>query len=333
MKPVYINSISSISPQHSFVQQEGINRPVEKKLAAIEPDYKTYITDAGLRRRMSRIIKIGVTAALDCLNQISPVEPDAIITATGLGCLADTEKFMVSILDNEERLLNPTAFIQSTFNTIGAQIALICKNHNYNMTYVHRGFSFENALLDAQMMLADGDARQVLTGAVDEMTPTQFRVMERMGFWKNTVAGEGAQFFVLGVSAMSDSFAVLRGVDTFCGPVSADEVCVRIRKFLGGLGVNVDEVGVLLTGRAGNAVTEPIYDRVHSDLFPGSLEIPFKAYCGEYQTASSFAMWMATRLLRGYRVLDIPAIAGEKYILIYNTYREVNHALILLEKI
>lgn len=333
MKPVYINSISSISPQHSFSEQETINLPVGNKLAAVEPDYKTYITDAGLRRRMSRIVKMGVSAALDCLSRVSSVETDAIITATGLGCLVDTEKFMTSILDNEERLLNPTAFIQSTFNTIGAQIALICKNHNYNMTYVHRGFSFENALLDAQMMLADGEVRQVLAGAVDEMTPTQFRVMERMGFWKNVVAGEGAQFFVLGVSATSDSLAMLRGVDTFRGPVTADEIFTRIRKFLCGLGVNVHEVGVLLTGRTGNAVTEIIYNRVHSDLFPGSLEIPFKTYCGEYQTASSFAMWMATRLLHGERVLDIPAVVEKKYVLIYNTCGEVNHALILLEKI
>lgn len=52
---------------------------------------------------------------------------DAIITATGLGCLADTEKFMNALMDNREQMLNPTAFIQSTFNTVGAQLALLLK--------------------------------------------------------------------------------------------------------------------------------------------------------------------------------------------------------------
>lgn len=49
---------------------------------------------------------------------------DAIITGTGLGCIEDSEKFLKSILDNKEEFLTPTSFIQSTHNTVGAQIAL-----------------------------------------------------------------------------------------------------------------------------------------------------------------------------------------------------------------
>ena len=51
--------------------------------------------------------------------------PDAIITGTGLGCLEDTEKFLTAMVTNKEEFLTPTSFIQSTHNTVSAQIALL----------------------------------------------------------------------------------------------------------------------------------------------------------------------------------------------------------------
>lgn len=50
---------------------------------------------------------------------------------------------MNALMDNREQMLNPTAFIQSTFNTVGAQLALLLKIHAYNVTYVHRGLSLK----------------------------------------------------------------------------------------------------------------------------------------------------------------------------------------------
>ena len=163
MQPVYIQRIASIHPQGNHSQENNpkvndspdvaANRPF---LQACEPDYKDIIANATLRRRMSRIVKMGVACGLECMGELSPEKIEGIITATGLGCLVDTEKFLNNLLDNEERMLNPTPFIQSTFNTIGAQIALIHQIHAYNMTYVHRGLSFESALLDAMMKIEEG---------------------------------------------------------------------------------------------------------------------------------------------------------------------------------
>ena len=63
---------------------------------------------------------------------------------------------MNALMDNREQMLNPTAFIQSTFNTVGAQLALLLKIHAYNVTYVHRGLSFESALIDGIISIAEG---------------------------------------------------------------------------------------------------------------------------------------------------------------------------------
>ena len=104
---------------------------------------------------MSRIVKMGVFAALSCLRNAEVEIPDAIIAGTGLGCLEDTEKFLGSMYTSEEKLLNPTPFIQSTHNTVAGAIALAIKCHGYNATYTHRGFSFESALIDALMQIHD----------------------------------------------------------------------------------------------------------------------------------------------------------------------------------
>ena len=111
---------------------------------------------------------------------------DGIITGTGWGCLSDTEKFLISILENGERMLNPTSFIQSTSNTIGAQVALLVDEKNYNNTFVHGGTSFEASMLDAMLKLQDDESKNILVGGIDEMTPTKNHLLGRMGVWRNS---------------------------------------------------------------------------------------------------------------------------------------------------
>ena len=53
------------------------------------------------------MIKMGVACGLECLKDIPSEKVDAIITATGLGCLADTEKFMNALMDNGNRCSIP----------------------------------------------------------------------------------------------------------------------------------------------------------------------------------------------------------------------------------
>lgn len=317
----YINSMASISPQPTFGQEGSRVFPEGKQLHAIEPDYKAFIPNPTLRRRMSRIVRMGVAAGLRCLEAAGNPDVGAIITATGLGCLTDTEKFMNTLLDNDEQLLNPTAFIQSTFNTIGAQIALMGKNHAYNTTYVHRGFSFENALLDGMMRLAEGEARSVLIGAVDELTPAQFRIMERMGCWRHVVAGEGAQFFVVAGEPADEKSVELVGIDTLLGPATEEEVESRLVRFLTSYGVKPGEVDWVLSGEEEKRILSTT---------------PFKALCGEYPTAASFALWLACKVLRDGNFCDVLPTGADassfRHVLIYNRYGTTNHAFYLLKR-
>ena len=114
---------------------EEIIEYTETRLKAIEPDYTAFI-DPKLIRRMSHLIKMGVAAAKECLERGNTQMPGAIITGTAYGCLEDTVSFLTRMIELNEELLPPTAFIQSTHNTVSAQIALMLACHNYNNTFV-----------------------------------------------------------------------------------------------------------------------------------------------------------------------------------------------------
>jgi len=306
--------------------QEGI------RLKCHEPDYKLFFTDSIIRRRMSRAVKMGTATALQCLND-SGKTPDAIITATGLGCLSDTEKFLSTIHENKEELLNPTPFIQSTFNTIGAQIAMTLNNTSYNNTYVHRGFSFESALLDAWMLLQDNEAKNVLVGSYEELTDASFNIFSRLGWYrKGGKAGEGSQFFLL--STEEKSSCLLKDISFSFRPSESD-LQEKLYKLLDHNKLNPDEIDCLISGESGNTEEQSFYDSVEKH-FPNSTVVTYKHRSGDYPTVSSFALWLSANILY---TNEIPSYLMKtnrrkniKNLLIYNNFRNNNHSFILLEK-
>lgn len=314
MKKCYINTIAAIYPD-GVISKDGM-------LHACEPEYKNIITNSNLRRRMSHIVKMGVACGLDCISQNSEAKIGAIITATGLGCLADTEKFLNTISDNNEELLNPTAFIQSTFNTVGAQIALICKNNSYNNTYVHRGLSFESALIDSLMWIWSHE-KDVLVGAADEVTKSIHTIFKRLGLINKVTLGEGAQFFILGSEKKNSTYAELKAVKIFTKRFTKDEITIKITEFLNENNLNVGDIDHLIIGRNGYNKIDHIYNNVEIFFSNASSSI-FKDICGEYQTAISFGFWKAAKIMKQNRDIE--------NLLIYNHYNGINHSLILLKR-
>jgi hypothetical protein len=314
--------------------------------ACIEPDYKNSIKDANLRRRMSRIVKIGVSAAMECVRQ-SGVDPDAIITATGLGCLADTEKFLSALTDQQEQQLNPTPFIQSTFNTVGAQTALLLGNHGYNTTYVHRGCSFESALLDAKIQIDEGNAGHVLVGCFDETTDVSFEIMRRMGFWKKdpgknsslyqddsrgTVSGEGAAFFMLSKQPTPQSLPIsISDVYYFNQPVDHNSG-EHLYAFLSSRKYDISGIDLLILGNNGDTQGDKIYQEIARRFFPGIPYCFFKNLCGEYSTASGFALSLASGILIRQEIgaaMSFGNISRKiKNVLIINHFQRTSYGLI-----
>lgn len=194
--------------------------------AGLSRDIKELIPEMNLRRRMSRVVKAGVAAGVESLLEFGDRTPvDAIVTATGLGCIAESEKFLDGLIANDETMLNPTPFIQSTFNTVGAQIALLRGLHGYNSTYAHRWTSFENALTDAALRLGAGLSRAVLVGAFDETTPSVEKVLQRLRVAPEGAWGESSVFFVLTAERFDCSLAAITAIRIPAEIPAADDGC------------------------------------------------------------------------------------------------------------
>lgn len=178
-------------------------------VSADEPDYKEVITDANSRRRMGRLLKMAVWCGLKSLDGVPSEKVAGIITSTGAGFMKDTISFGSSIFDREETLLNPSPFMQSTFNTASGYIALIRKIHAYNTTYVQQADGFAASLVDAAMLLDDaGEGNVALVGAFDEVTPEVDVIRQRLGLYRVgdgfLPLGEGAAAFLLSAAIPTD---------------------------------------------------------------------------------------------------------------------------------
>lgn len=349
---IYINGTGCVSPQHTAQGGPLLGTLKEYelvRLAVVDPDYKQWI-DLKQIRRMSRIVKMGVAAANLSLESAGLKMPDAIITGTAYGCLDDTGVFLTKMVNQQEEMLTPTAFIQSTHNTVAGQIALLLQCHGYNNTFVNRGFSFENSLLDASLILQEGSAENILVGGMDEITNHSHQILSRFGIYKKapvktmellnspepgTIAGEGAAFLTLGNSKGPGCTTMLTGISTLYKPLWEGEVIGHIVKFLESNNCTPEDIDLLVTGRNGDIDQDEMYEEVAAALFPDHPEACFKHLCGEYPTATAFGTWMSNALIAEQSVPEAAMFYGHSpkkinKILLYNHHQGTHHSFILL---
>lgn len=273
---MYINSSVCISYQNSFLTDNLVEQltPIGSESVLQHADYKQYVSPIQLRR-MSAVLKMGVAAGVEALKQAGNASADAIIVGTGLGCIQDTLKFVEAMYESGEGTLSPTAFIQSTHNSIAGQLALLLGNRNYNMTHTQGNLSLAYALLDAQLLLAEGDAQQVLVGAVDELTAGEHAMLvalaEKLGM-ALPILGEGSAYFHLSAVPIEKTFAKI--------------------------------VAIKMVHNADASALQPMLSAAHVlltniDERLGEMEhLRYTDYCGEFFTASGFGLHLGLALLQ-----------------------------------
>ncbi|MFZ4862189.1 beta-ketoacyl synthase N-terminal-like domain-containing protein [Sphingobacterium sp. Mn56C] len=351
-KTVYINGIGAVTAQG--VWSDAIfDAAVELREAlnyAVQPAYKTGIPPAMLRR-MSKGIKMGIFASQQALADADIVEPDAILMGTGLGCLEDSEKFLKNVLDNNEEFLTPTSFIQSTHNTVAAQIALRLGCKAYNFTYVNGATSFESALIDGLMQIQAAEAKTVLVGGMDEISGQTFEFKQLVGeindketfksVKENTTTavnfGEGGTFFGLSSDQNDRSYAALVDVKLI-NTLALREVADFVVDFLVQNNVALTDVSALIVGINGDIQADSYYTTC-AELFNDNIPLLYyKHLVGHSDVASAFGLALAAHCLK---TQQIPAAVRWneapyktlRYILCYNQYKGKAHSLTLLKSL
>lgn len=352
MEQVFINGLGCISAQETFDSSqflETIKEYADNVVFAADPNYKDFIPPAAARR-MAKGIKMGIVASKMAMWEAGVENIDAIITGTGLGCARDSEKFVSAIINNGEQYVTPTAFIQSTHNTVAGQIALEIQCKGYNFTYVQASVSFESALLDALLQLQQQEAATVLVGGVDEIGDYTIELHKLIGHIKNhpvtpqglllsktpgAVFGEGASFFVLSNSKSVYTYAEVLDVKTF-NTLPEVQLENAVVAFLKDNQLTVGNIDAVVLGYNGDVEFDSYYEQLGDSLFTNTQQVYYKHLSGEYHTASSFGLWLAANMLRTGRIPDAVKlnnlVSGKLHtVLLYNQYRGENHSFTLLQ--
>ncbi|WP_068595603.1 beta-ketoacyl synthase chain length factor [Vaginella massiliensis] len=342
MKKCFVNGMAAVSVQpytnEDFTQQ--LQAVTNFLNFAQEPAYKMMIPAANLRR-MSKAIKMGIFSANLALKQAQIQIPDAIIVGSALGCLNDSEKFLRNLIDNQEEFLTPTAFIQSTHNTVAAQIALQLKCNAYNFTYTNGGNSFEAALLDGLMQIQHRESNEVLVGAVDEIGEVTHQLLQLKEIVKSSESsngasfGEGATFFGLSENPSTNSFAEIVDVK-LQNELNSDEVDDFLEQFLEENQLTKLAVDAYFIGKNDDhrfdAFYTSFFDQHHAQL------CTYKPFSGEYHTASAYGLLLACEALKKQQIspkIQINSVkkAQLKYVVLYNHFLGKNHSIVLLRNV
>jgi hypothetical protein len=339
---MFIHQSSCISPQSTFgnIDIDTLIAPENNILKVVEPKYEGI--PLNILRRMGKAVRIGVGAALPLIEKTNKL--DGIIIGSANGGMEDCVKFLNQIIEYDEGRLTPTNFVQSTPNAIAAQIGLTTANKDYNITHVHRGLAFENALLDALMMLKENNDATYLLGGVDEVSSYNYNLERLDGWYKNekitgidlydsqtggSIAGEGSAMFVVN----NDSKGSCLEVKAIAMLHTNDpkEVAAQLQHFIDVNGPH----DAWLSGENGDVRVQPFYQACEEKLGSDLIRLHFKHFTGEHPSTTALALWLANRFFETGR---IPAHFYKnsqvqkpfKKVLLYNTGKGEQHSFLSL---
>jgi 3-oxoacyl-[acyl-carrier-protein] synthase II len=315
----FINGMGILSAQGAGARLDAPTLLSGDVLKCQEPVYENYIAPP-LLRRMSRIIRMGVTTGKLALQDAQCDMPDAIITGTGYGCLEDTDTFLTKMIRQNETGLNPTPFIQSTHNTIGSQLALMLKCYGYNQTYTQQGFSFEHAINDALLLLSENPDQQILVSGIDELIPASISLLQKQRCMETQQPlGEGAASFVLSGKQNENSLARIESV------VMMNPDCTTQRAYTLYKEKYPEHLAAI------DLVMSPALHYINQPDLSASI-MPYGEWVGEFPVRSGYALAMAVSMFQHEEIgKQYGLTQPPKRILIHHCYSNRYHAFIRVE--
>lgn len=116
-----------------------------------------------LVRRLKRLARMTLALAVDAHeNSGAEDKTDAVFMGTGWGALSETHDFLNRLTDTGEQFPSPTDFVGSVHNGPAGQAAILLGATGANVTISGGDYSFEQALLTAELLLEEGDRALVL---------------------------------------------------------------------------------------------------------------------------------------------------------------------------
>ncbi len=126
-----------------------------------------------LIRRLKRLPRLTLALAAMAYGDAGPKvqKPAAVFMGTGWGALSETHDFLDRLTASREQFPSPTDFVGSVHNGPASQVAIMFGATGPNITASGGDYSFEQALLAADLMYCDQERPALILGA-DEGHPT-----------------------------------------------------------------------------------------------------------------------------------------------------------------
>ena len=238
-------------------------------------------------RRAGRFPRMAVLAAMDAWDAAGAGGQDVamdrvgLIVATGLGPHERTFKFLDGILDCGDNSASPTDFSHSVHNAAAAYVTEILGWRGRSCTVTDFSAGFEQAVLLAQVWLAEGACDRVVVGAVEELGDVLLSLLPRMlasaSISIDVAAGEGACFLTLGRDGERGTAAQPRA-----GAWGSDE-CTGLARLSAIAQANPVDVLVMDEPALPSHVVQ-----AESPLLPARQAVTFSPYFGHMATSSAF---------------------------------------------
>lgn len=117
-------------------------------------------------RRLKRFPRLALALARDaCESAADDPTPEAVFMGTGWGALSETSDFLERLFETDEQFPSPTDFVGSVHNAAAGQIAMQFDARGANLTMTGGDYSFEQALLSAELMAGDCRDGLLVVGA------------------------------------------------------------------------------------------------------------------------------------------------------------------------
>ncbi len=196
------------------------------------------------------------------------------------------------------------------------------------------------------MFLNENKNSNILVGGLDEAIQPYFDLLLQAGEIKKQediiveiennktkgfCLGEGASFFVLSNEKHKNTKAEIKGIKTFTSLKDGGDLQNKLSLFLQELNLSVNDISLVLSGNSGDVEDDKILNETNRNIFSQTNIAYFKNLCGEYFTASAFALWLASAIIEKQ---EIPkALLNQrnkdfsiKNILIINQYRNTEYS-------
>lgn len=277
-------------------------------------------------RRLKRLPKMTLSLAAAAYENakrtaVNVPKPGSVFMGTGWGALSETHDFLTHLAESKEQFPSPTDFVGSVHNGPASQVAIMFGATGPNITSSGGDYSFEQAVMAAELMLEDATQPALLLGVEEGHDP--FSRLLDPSIRSETVLADGGGALCV-TRKMSDAQCTLSM--PFYQSGKAEGVIAALVDALGVRPNKPSGYALILAGiptamhREGKLQLEQFMALSH-------LSVPvvdYRKYIGEFASASAVATALAASFLESGHIPG--ALAGGGDIAITN---ETNKILLL----